>query len=203
MPLINIRHAVPAFLEAGETVKPCTGYGGGADRFTLHTTDHGLCISDREMNGRDDSDFYMTVWNPETASATEVCFATTRGWSYPAMGSSPDALPSVMFAYGVWTETQRRIWDAKRTLAAMEAPHEGAVVEVYKGRKVPKGTRGTVLSARDETVHVSRYGTWKTTRTMLFIAVEGKNATLHVDADNCKVVAQSPALIQKVFDIAG
>ena len=205
MPLINMRREIPTLLEANETVWQ---HGHGQDGWRadsplyLHTTDHGFCISDREMNGRDDSDFLMTVWNPDTCEAKETCFATTRGWSYPCYGSSPDAMPSVMVAYMDWRAREMRKWHALKVLQALDIPHVGATVHVYKGRKVPKGTVGKVLSSREEVTHVSRYGTWKTTRTLLMIAIEGRNATTHVDADHCKVIAQNPELVQTAFDMA-
>lgn len=59
----------------------------------------GLCIKDREYNGYHDSDFYMTVWDEEKNAPREICFASTRGWSYPAYGSYVDATPEVMAKY--------------------------------------------------------------------------------------------------------
>lgn len=75
----------------------------------LYSTHHGLCLFEREENGRDDSDFYMTVWNPELRRTEEILFATTRGWTYPCYGSSADASPEVRAEYDAWVlENQRR-----------------------------------------------------------------------------------------------
>lgn len=57
----------------------------------LWETHKGLCISEREMNGSSDSDFYMTVWDEKEQCLKEILFGTTRGWSYPSWGSYVDA----------------------------------------------------------------------------------------------------------------
>lgn len=64
----------------------------------------GLCIKDFERNGHDDSDFFMVVWNAEKQEPETICFASTRGWSYPCYGSSADATPEVLAAYKAWGE---------------------------------------------------------------------------------------------------
>jgi hypothetical protein len=63
-----------------------------------YQTHHGLCIAEYEQNGRDDSDFFMRVWNPVEKKIETLMFATTRGWSYPCFGSSADATPETMAA---------------------------------------------------------------------------------------------------------
>lgn len=75
----------------------------------LYRTHHGLCLFERERNMRDDSDFFMTVWNPETGEAEEHMFATTRGWSYPCFASAVDATPEVRAAYDVWKAAKDRL----------------------------------------------------------------------------------------------
>jgi hypothetical protein len=57
---------------------------------------HGMVVSEREMNGYDDSDFYATYWDGEKFVETMV--GTTRGWSYPC-GSNIDAGPELMAQY--------------------------------------------------------------------------------------------------------
>lgn len=74
----------------------------------LHKTHVGLCISDREANGYDDSDWFMTVWDPVSKCASEICFASTRGWTYPCYASSPDATPEVMAEYKAWAAEKAR-----------------------------------------------------------------------------------------------
>src|SRR6266403_971687 len=82
-------------------------YDAEFERFIwLYETHHGLCIHDSEVNGYDDSDFYMTVWNAEKQEPERICFASTRGWSYPCYGSSPDAAPEVMAQYDAYCKRQ-------------------------------------------------------------------------------------------------
>jgi hypothetical protein len=59
------------------------------------------------MNGYDDSDFYMLVWDPVTVKAERILFATTRGWTYPSCGSKPDATSETLVAYSVWCDEQK------------------------------------------------------------------------------------------------
>ena len=81
----------------------------------------GLCLTEREANGYHDSDFYMTVWDEEKQEPREICFASTRGWTYPCMGSKPDASPEVWAKYKAWGvrkqeeyRIEKRKSDAKR-----------------------------------------------------------------------------------------
>ncbi len=78
----------------------------------LYKTHQGLCLFEREANFHDDSDFYMMVWNSETKAPQEICFASTRGWSYPCLGSAVDATPEVFAAYEAWKVVATR----KRTI---------------------------------------------------------------------------------------
>jgi hypothetical protein len=68
----------------------------------------GLCLRDYERNGYDDSDFHMVVWNPEKGEPEDICFASTRGWSYPSYNSYVDATPEVREAYAAWQRAQER-----------------------------------------------------------------------------------------------
>lgn len=77
-------------------------YAQGPSAYWTRLSHVGLCISDYERNGYDDSDFFMVVWNPEKQEPETILFASTRGWSYPCMGSSPDATPEVIAEYRDW-----------------------------------------------------------------------------------------------------
>lgn len=88
---------------------------------TIYMTHHGLCLSEREANFYDDSDFYMRVWDVETQSIKEICFASTRGWTYPCLGSYVDATPEIVAlatAYQIKVDRLMRarnlIWDRRR-----------------------------------------------------------------------------------------
>lgn len=69
---------------------------------------NGFCLRDREANGYHDSDFHMLIWNPVSGKPFEICFASTRGWSYPSYASSVDATPEVRAAYEAWKAAQER-----------------------------------------------------------------------------------------------
>ena len=74
----------------------------------LWETHKGLCISEREANYYDDSDFYMTVWDEEKNEPKSIIFATTRGWTYPALNSYVDATEEVIYKYKVWKKANDR-----------------------------------------------------------------------------------------------
>lgn len=86
---------------------------------TISYSHVGLCLSDREYNGYDDSDWYMLVWDADKQCAHEILFATTRGWTYPAYGSKPDAGPEVRAAYDAWRA--RKAAEAKARMRAEKA----------------------------------------------------------------------------------
>ncbi|WP_176329008.1 hypothetical protein [Burkholderia vietnamiensis] len=73
---------------------------------SVYETHHGLCLYEREYNGYDDSDFYMTYWDESQGKPIEVMVATTRGWS--PMGSRVDATPEVQAKYQAWQLEQER-----------------------------------------------------------------------------------------------
>ena len=120
---------------------------------TLYITHRGLCLMDRERNMRDDSDFYMTVWNPVTKCPQEIMFATTRGWSYPCYNSSVDATPEVRAEYEAYKEYQNR---RSEVLARRRARQADADV----GRKVGLN-RGQVQRLREAVGYSSWEGVKK------------------------------------------
>lgn len=110
----------------------------GSDNFAGKIASHGalvlweeykgLCLNDYERNGYDDSDFFMEVWNPDAECVETICFATTRGWTYPSMGSRPDATDEVRAAATRWREDQRRkARAARRSQAAKELMQKRAL----------------------------------------------------------------------------
>jgi hypothetical protein len=116
----------------------------------LYDTHIGLCLEDRERNGRDDSDFYMLVWNPEKGIIESHEFASTRGWSYPCYGSRPDATEETKAAA---TEYLRaRYLDAikSKNFSDARTPVHGRNVKVIKsfknkGIQVEAGTLGDIF----------------------------------------------------------
>lgn len=143
MPIINFtfkREDVPAGAVNVQESKT-QGQSGEIPLYTWESH-NGLCIKDYERNGYDDSDFYMIVWNAETNSPDHYCFASTRGWSYPSYGSSPDATPEVMAAYNAWQERIAQAARERREREEAARPDKGKTLRVARGRKVAVGTEG-------------------------------------------------------------
>jgi hypothetical protein len=89
----------------------------GNGDYWLYDTYVGLCVAERERNMRDDSDFYMTVWDEATKSFKEIMFATTRAWTYPMMASKVDAPESLIAKYkAIKAEADKRTAPLKAKL---------------------------------------------------------------------------------------
>ena len=109
----------------------------------------GLVVNLYERNGYSDSDFFAVVINPETLETKDICYATTRGWTYNN-GASIDA-PAELIQR--WQDKK----DAARIAAALAAqaadevakaqiPYCGnRVAVVSKRSKLPCGMVGTVI----------------------------------------------------------
>jgi len=111
----------------------------------------GCVLCTRERNYYDDSDFYAVYWNREKGILDSYEYGTTRCWTYDN-GAGVDATPEVIAEAEAWLERwafeRWRVYNADQA-ARVEA---GKVVRVVKGRKIPKGTVGTV----------KRLWSWKT-----------------------------------------
>lgn len=77
-------------------------YVPGPTAYWTRLSHEGLCLRDYERNGYDDSDFHMIVWNVDRNEPEDICFASTRGWSYPCYGSWVDATPEVVEKYNLY-----------------------------------------------------------------------------------------------------
>lgn len=129
----DLKELTPACLEAGCRL----GY--------LHTSYRGLVVSTRERNGYDDSDFLATVVvNEETMETEEICYATTRGWTY--FNSADVDAPTELIAR--WRDKLRaaaQAADEAREAASKALPKVGRrVVVTSKRSSIPEGTEGTV-----------------------------------------------------------
>lgn len=105
----------------------------------------GLCICDYERNGYDDSDFHMIVWNPETKTTEDICYATTRGWTYPCYGSAADLTPEnekEVREYIYKFSKQARLNHFEKEAKKVDW---AKMVKVVRGRKVPIGTVAEVF----------------------------------------------------------
>jgi hypothetical protein len=99
----------------------------GKTGYTTYLSHIGLCLFDYERNGYDDSDFFMAVWNPVKGEREDICFATTRGWSYPCYGSKPDATEETKAAYDAWRAKLAAQADERRAVEAAAAKEKLAV----------------------------------------------------------------------------
>ena len=106
----------------------------GPRAYWVWKTHIGLCLKDREMNGYDDSDFYMTVWDEATQAPREIMFASTRGWTYPSYGSSVDASPEVRAKYDAYVAAQRA--------ASRAADRKAKALVLWTTRKIIRRTVG-------------------------------------------------------------
>lgn len=109
----------------------------------------GMVVSLRERNGYDDSDFYAKVWDRATGQVSEVCYASTRGWTY-LNGAKEDLSPEDAAEYARQDEARRQAQAADRARREAEAaaavPTVGSQVLVKSKRsKVPHGTEGRVF----------------------------------------------------------
>ena len=156
---------------------------GDSRTYYMETTHKGLVLYTGEHNYRDDSDFYAVVWCPEKGEPCEVEYGSTRFWT-ELNSATADATPEVRAAYDAW----RAAKDAEEAREAAEeearVPREGRTVKVVRGRKVPKGTVGTVVW----------YGAGKRYRyygsTPMRVGVKDAGGMVHwTDAKNVEVVA--------------
>lgn len=115
---------------------------GTEDRMYLCDTWVGKCLFDYEYNGYDDSDFYMTVWNSEKKAPESLCFASTRGWSYPCYGSWADATPEVIAEYREWLKRTGVESIRSSDIQKAQTVEKGKLIRVVRGRKIAKGTVG-------------------------------------------------------------
>lgn len=113
MPIVRFTNnpaEIPFFAENVKVDTTCHGDGKRFGPYALWTYElfNGFCLFEREANSYHDSDFFMLVWNPFTGVPEEICFASTRGWTYPAMASRRDATPEVMAAYEAYRSARDR-----------------------------------------------------------------------------------------------
>jgi hypothetical protein len=129
-------------------VEIVTDYPGHKGPLYMETSYVGCVLSMYERNGRDDSDFLAVVWDEQNQCVTTICYASTRGWSYPN-GARVDATDEVKekakqylfekrLPLAIRNDTER----AKERAAEL---YKGCSVVVARGRKVPKGVRGTIF----------------------------------------------------------
>ena len=106
---------------------------------------NGCVLSVREYNGYHDSDFYATVWDEEQGRVREIEDGTTR-FPAPSKYHRPDASFEVKEKARAWWAREVGHKMAYGVLMGQRAFIDlGCEVEVFKGRKVSKGTKGEVV----------------------------------------------------------
>ena len=95
----------------------------------------GYCLHEREINGYDDSDFMMLIWDPVEKRAYETMFATTRGWCGPAFGSSVDASDEVREEYKAWVIQEREKSRLKFRMKGIKRRHQNVKEMVSVAKK--------------------------------------------------------------------
>jgi len=104
----------------------------------------GCVLGIREMNGYHDSDFYATVWDEAQGCVREIFDGTTRCHA-PSKYHRADASDEVLTKARDWWASTIGPRNAYSTLMGQRVRIDvGAEVEVIKGKKVEKGTKGIV-----------------------------------------------------------
>lgn len=150
--------AIKTFAYDKDKGSPVSGYSDVIGYWV--TTYEGKVLETRERNYYDDSDFYALVWDDDANAVISVDYATTRGWTY-LNSATVDATDEVKAKAAKFYENVA--FEALKAKAA-EAARKVAVgksVKVVKGRKVPKGTEGTVFwvgPGRAYSYYAAKYG---------------------------------------------
>jgi len=155
--------AIRMMCEASTPGAELEKYGYGADKRDLWmvTTHVGLVLNLREANGRDDSDFYATVWNEEKGAPESIMYASTRGWTYPN-GATVDATEEVKAKYAAYCAViaAERKAERERAEAAMPAKGKKAkTIRAVKGKSaIEKGVTGVIFWVGVDKFSRSYYG---------------------------------------------
>jgi hypothetical protein len=92
--------------------------------------------------------FYALVWNATKGESEQVCYGSD--WDNKSKGQLiVDASPNIMAQYDALTEARRIAYVAYQEQLQYERVTTGKIVDVNRGRKVPKGTRGIVFWVGD------------------------------------------------------
>lgn len=147
-----------------------TEYKPNSDRNEIvrtWTTHEGLVLSpayrreERVMSDIYADVSYCQVWNPATGLAETVCLGHHFELGITFGAATVDATPAIMATFKAQQEAarlahedaERKLAEAReqeRKLAAHNRPEKGKIMQVVRGRKVPKGTIGRVFWLDDE-----------------------------------------------------
>ena len=150
------------------------------------TSYEGAVLDTYERNGYDDSDFYAVVWNGE--AVTDVCYASTRGWTYHN-GASVDATPE--------TEAAALAWYRARWETGENARQDEEAVTVSPGKTVRSlTTRGKNVGITGEAKWFGpvdrRYGVPIYATQRIGVQVAGERGYRFVARDRLEVVDPAP-----------
>jgi len=105
----------------------------------------GYVLGIDERNGYSDSDFFAIVWDEEQQCVRTIDDGTTR-FAAPPKYHGPSATPEVWAKAAAWWASKVGPKLAKETILSQRMVIDiGSEVEVVKGRKVAKGTKGEVV----------------------------------------------------------
>lgn len=167
----------------------------------------GLVLSEREENRYNDSYFHVTVWDGEIGAAREIMYAATA-WHSESGPLGHESIKRIIaltpaHIWDLYSKWQQRQYAAAQVsyLSGYQTRQDiGATVKLVRGRKVPKGTVGRVMTIRKECVHRA-YSDWATKHRHMAMIDTGTGYPI-VDLDNCDVIAPSAHRAQLLFDLA-
>ena len=139
----------------------------------------GAVLDEYERNGYDDSDFYAVVWDEAEQRVKNIEYASTRWWTY-ANGCTIDATEEVRAKAQAWWRTKAIEAEEARQRALYAVPYVGATVTVARGRKVPMGFTGVVLSMERRPAFRGNYRE-------AWVLVSNETAAHKVKAEYCDV----------------
>ena len=104
----------------------------------------GCVLNIWERNGRDDSDFYATVWDEEKGKVIDVMYDTTRcgGFACAEIDATKETLRK---AYRYFFNDARKFFDEVANEAQARRIAKGCSAVVVRGRKIKKGTVGEIF----------------------------------------------------------
>lgn len=150
----------------------------------------GCVLADRERNMYHDSYFYAILWDDKEQSIREIEYGTTA--AYAPTWCRVDATPEVI------EKALNYLIDRNENLVREGLPAEiedtwntieiGAYVEVVKGRKLPKGTKGYVSSVMSNAYSPSNRR----------VALQVGDEMAYTYEDNLKVLEPTHSVLEHV-----
>jgi len=169
--------------KAAELGLKATSYGSFPDEcFDISYV--GAVLETYERNGYDDSDFYAIVWDEAEQCTKSIEYASTRGWTY-LNSAVVDATDEVKEKAHAHRRAMLRSSLADGIRARFQRPYVGAQVTVARGRKVPRGVTGEVLTVQKQYDGYTRED---------WLLIFGPSGAWKVKAAHCDVMPNPAAL---------